>query len=59
MDALLAIFYTLLLLVIVGMIWSIRDQNAKTQAILDRMDRRTVLMARYLGMDDTDDGEVP
>jgi hypothetical protein len=55
MDALLAIFYTLLLLVVIGMIWSIRDQNAKTQAILDRMDRRTVLVARYLGMDDTDE----
>ena len=59
MDALLAIFYTLFLLVLVGMIWSIRDQNAKTQAILDRMDRRTVLMSRYLGMDDTDEEEVP
>jgi hypothetical protein len=59
MDALLAIFYTLLFLLTIGMIWSIRDQNAKTQAILDRMDRRTVLLGRYLGMTDTDEEGNP
>jgi hypothetical protein len=43
------IYYTLWFLVTVGMLWSIRDQNAKTQEMLTRI-------ARYLG-DDRPTGE--
>lgn len=53
------IYYSLWTLVTVWLIWRLHDDHKATQAILDRMDRRTVLMARYLGMEDTDGDEVP
>jgi hypothetical protein len=50
-TALLAIFYTLLLFLIVAMIWSIRDQNAKTHAILNNIAEIQRDVARMLGAD--------
>jgi hypothetical protein len=48
---LLAIFYTLLLVLIVAMAWSIRDQNAKTHQILREVQASSERIARYLGSD--------
>jgi hypothetical protein len=50
-SQLLAIFYTILLFVIVAMIWSIRDQNAKTHQILREVQASSERIARYLGSD--------
>lgn len=49
MDVLLAIFYTGLLLLIIAMIWSVRDQNAKTQGILNNIAEIQRDVARFLG----------
>jgi hypothetical protein len=49
--ALLAIFSTILLCVLVAMIWSIRDQNAKTHQILRDVQASSERIARYLGSD--------
>lgn len=48
---LLAIFYSLLLFVIVAMIWSIRTQNARTQEILRDVAQMQKDVARFLGTD--------
>jgi hypothetical protein len=50
-TALLATFYTLLLFVIVAMIWSVRDQNAKTHTILNNVAEIQRDIARMLGAD--------
>lgn len=50
-SQLLAVFYALLLFVIVAMIWSIRIQNRETQRILDHVAQMQRDVARFLGTD--------
>jgi hypothetical protein len=45
------IYYTLWTLVTIGMLWSIRDQNAKTHAILNHIAEIARDMAQFLGTD--------
>jgi hypothetical protein len=45
------ILFTLWFLVTVGMLWSIRDQNAKTHAILREVQQASKDIARFLGTD--------
>jgi len=45
------ILFSLWFCVTVGMIWSIRDQNAKTHAILREVQASAKEIARYLGSD--------
>lgn len=45
------ILFSLWFLVTVGMIWSVRDQNAKTHAIMREIAQHSRDIARFLGTD--------
>jgi len=45
------LLFSLWFCVTAGMLWSIRDQNAKTHAILREVQESAKQIARYLGTD--------